>query len=97
MAWSDSFHLGGTMPRSQSPTRLASRAGVLAVIVVAIAGTSRAAAMPTAPGADRQVTAQRVNPNAKAIAEFQEEVGKYLELHRKLDRTLPVDPAGAQE
>jgi hypothetical protein len=83
------------MPRSQSPTRLASLAGVLAALVVASAGTSRAAAMPTAAGADHQVTAQRVNPNAKAIAEFQEEVADYVELHRKLERTLPSLPKDA--
>ena len=32
---------------------------------------------------------KRVNPNAKAIAEFQEEVEEYIVLHRKLEATLP--------
>src|SRR5262245_48753510 len=35
---------------------------------------------------------KRVNPNAKAIAEFQEEIGDYVELHRKLENTLPELP-----
>ena len=77
------------MPRLQSPRRLASLAGVLAAVVVAGADAPRAAAMPATPDADLQGTAQRVNPNAKAIAEFQEEVAEYVELHRKLERTLP--------
>jgi hypothetical protein len=38
---------------------------------------------------------KRVNPNAKAIAEFQEEVQEYIELHRKLERTLPDLPKDA--
>jgi len=39
--------------------------------------------------------AQRVNPNAKAIAGFQEEVQAYVELHRKLERTLSQLPTDA--
>ena len=37
-----------------------------------------------------QTDKQRVNPNAKAIADFQEEVAEYIELHHKLDSTLPA-------
>ncbi len=83
------------MPRLQSPRRLASLAGVLAAVVVAGADASRAAVMPASPGTDLQSSAQRVNPNAKAIAEFQEEVAEYVELHRKLERTLPSLPKDA--
>jgi septal ring factor EnvC (AmiA/AmiB activator) len=42
-----------------------------------------------------QGATQRVNPNAKAIAEFQEEINEYVELHRKLERTLPDLPRDA--
>jgi hypothetical protein len=83
------------MPRLQSSTRRASLAGVLAAVVVASVDTSRAAAMLTAPGTDIQRSAPRVNPNAKAIAEFQEEVTEYVELHRTLERTLPGLPQDA--
>ena len=83
------------MPRVQSSTRLAGLAGVLTAIVLANVDTSRAATMPTGPGVELQTTGQRVNPNAKAVAEFQEEVGEYLELHRKLERTLPSLPKEA--
>jgi hypothetical protein len=34
----------------------------------------------------------RINPNARAIADFQEEVDEYLELHEKLERSLPDLP-----
>lgn len=37
----------------------------------------------------------RVNPNARAIAEFQEEVQDYVELHRRLEATLPDLPRDA--
>ena len=46
-------------------------------------------------GASGQDPAKRVNPTAKAIAEFQEEVDDYVELHRKLERTLPPVPREA--
>jgi hypothetical protein len=38
----------------------------------------------------------RVNPNAKAIAEFQEEVGE-IELHRRIARTVPPSRARLTE
>jgi hypothetical protein len=38
---------------------------------------------------------ERVNPNAKALAEFQEEIKDYVELHRKLEATLPGVPKEA--
>ena len=50
----------------------------------------RHAALQAAPVSIAQTDKQRVNPNAKAIADFQEEVAEYIELHRKLDSTLPA-------
>ena len=38
---------------------------------------------------------KRVNPNAKAIAEFQEEVDEYIELHRRIELMLPDVPVDA--
>jgi hypothetical protein len=38
---------------------------------------------------------KRVNPNAKALAAFQEEVNEYVEIRSKLERTLPPVPAEA--
>jgi hypothetical protein len=47
-------------------------------------------------GLDGQAAGQgkdtRVNPNARALADFQEEIDEYIELHRKLARTLPSLP-----
>jgi hypothetical protein len=84
------------MPRLHSSTRRRTGlAGVLTAIVLAGVATSRAAALPPYPGASLQTSAQRVNPNAKAVAEFQEEVGEYLELHRKLESTLTPVPKEA--
>lgn len=56
------------------------RRALLLLLAVAAANTAFAQGQP----ADK-----RVNPNAKAIADFQEEVHEYLELHDKLERTLP--------
>jgi hypothetical protein len=39
--------------------------------------------------------AERVNPQAKALAEFREEVDEYIELHKKLEATLPDVPKEA--
>lgn len=83
------------MPRLQSTTRRAGLAGLLTAIVLASVDPSRAATMPTGLGASLQTSAQRVNPNAKAIAEFQDEIAEYLELHRKLEGTLPPVPKEA--
>ena len=59
-----------------------------------------AALLATAPAAvaapgGAQATPQRVNPNAKAIADFQEEVNEYVELHRTLEKTIPAVPRDA--
>jgi hypothetical protein len=53
------------------------------ILLAVIASTALAQSQP----ADK-----RVNPNARAIADFQEEVEEYLELHDKLERTLPDLP-----
>jgi hypothetical protein len=42
--------------------------------------------------AQQPPTDKRVNQNARAIADFQEEVQEYLELHEKLERKLPELP-----
>jgi hypothetical protein len=60
-------------------------ARVLMVVVL-----SAAIAAPCAAAQDK-----RVNPDAKALAEFQEEVAEYVELHKKLERTLPELPKEA--
>jgi hypothetical protein len=50
-------------------------------------------------GLDGQAAGQpkdtRVNPNARALADFQEEIDEYIELHRKLASTLPSLPKEA--
>ena len=56
------------------------RRALLLLLAVAAANTAFAQSQPAY---------KRVNPNAKAIADFQEEVQEYLELHDKLERTLP--------
>jgi hypothetical protein len=60
------------------------RSLIAAAAIVAIAG-----ARPSA------VQERRVNPTAKAVAEYQEEIQKYVELHRKLAKTLPALPTDA--
>jgi len=39
-----------------------------------------------------QAQPPRVNPNAKAIAKYQQEVDRYVTLHRELEATLPPLP-----
>ena len=39
--------------------------------------------------------AERVNPQARALADFREEIEEYLELHKKLEATLPPRPEHA--
>ena len=77
------------MARLQHLTWRAGLTGALAAIALASAG-SPPPALRAAPDSIAQTDKQRVNPNAKAIADFQEEVAEYIELHRKLDGTLPV-------
>jgi hypothetical protein len=62
------------------------------VLFVLIALTSGAAA---GDGTVPQSEAKRVNPNARAIADFQEEVDEYVELHRKMVSKLPRFPKEA--
>lgn len=69
--------------------RLAIALTVLAVAAGACAGLDAR----TAVAQDRRPDDTRVNPNARAIAEFQEEVEEYIELHRRLERTLPALPS----
>lgn len=62
----------------------------LATALVVLALTAPGAVL-LAQGQNRQAD-KRVNPNAKAIADFQEEVQEYIELHRRLEGTLPDLP-----
>jgi hypothetical protein len=66
----------------------------LTAVLLALAALLTGAPAP-AGGAQNQREEKRVNPNAKAIAEFQEEVEEYVELHRKLEATLPDLPVEA--
>lgn len=59
----------------------------------ALAVTLAAALSTGVAAADQQD--RRVNPNAKAIAEFQDEVNEYIALQRKLEATLPDIPTDA--
>lgn len=77
------------MARLQTYTRLASVTGVLAAIVIVEASAHAPRSAPPAPAVVIQGTKPRVNPNAKAIAEFQKEVDEYVELHRRIARTVP--------
>jgi hypothetical protein len=75
--------------RLQRLTWRAGLTGALAAIALAGAGSPQPALLADPP-ALVQKDKQRVNPNAKAIADFQEEVAEYIKLHHKLDGTLPA-------
>ena len=77
------------MARLHTYWRLASLMSVLGSIAIVDAHVPRSAE-PSASAAFVQGTRPRVNPNAKAIAEFQEEVAEYVELHRRVARTVPT-------
>lgn len=66
------------------PVAAAALAGLIAVMPAAAAARAGLQAAP-----------QRVNPNARAIADFQEEVNEYIELHRRLEKTLTPVPRDA--
>jgi hypothetical protein len=68
--------------------------GALAALVMTAAIAPEIAAL-AAPAITPQAAAPRVNPNAKAIAEFQKEVAEYVGLHRELKATLPKLPKEA--
>lgn len=78
----------GTGPHLSTSRFLPVAAGVLAALI---------AVMPAAADtrAGLQAAPQRVNANAKAIADFQEEVNEYVELHRRLEKTLTAVPRDA--
>jgi hypothetical protein len=65
--------------------------GLLAAVIVTGVHAPGSAVLAT-PATAAQGSAQRVNPNAKAIAEFQKEVAEYIELHRALAAKLPSLP-----
>jgi hypothetical protein len=66
--------------------RMTGHALALAITLLASAGP--ASTSPVSQG-------QRVNPDAKTMAEFQERVNAYIALHRKLEATLPGLPKDA--
>jgi hypothetical protein len=84
------------MDRLETYTRLAGLTALLTSIVLAEAyARAPGGGGPSAPAAVlSQEGKPRVNPNAKAIAEFQEEVDEYVELHRRVARSVP--PLSAQ-
>jgi hypothetical protein len=63
--------------------------GVLLGVSV-VAGTG--GRVPQTAAAQSQTQKPTVNPDARAIADFNERVKKYLELHNKLEATLPSVP-----
>lgn len=65
--------------------------------LVLLAGARCAPATPAAPPPDVSRTAQGkpVNPDAQALASFQERIKQYMELHNKLEGTLPHLPKEA--
>lgn len=62
---------------------------------LAAATVAPGAAMPRPSTVQAQDDSKRVNPNARAIADFQEEVQEYMELQQKLARKLPSLPKEA--
>jgi len=77
----------GILARS-STSRLLAVAGALSAFLTVMPAAA-------ARSVDAQATPQRVNPNAKAIAEYQEEINEYVELHRTLEKTLTAVPRDA--
>jgi hypothetical protein len=82
------------MPRLKNAVRPSSLIGILATLALTAAAGPGATVRAAAPAVAAQGT-QRVNPDAKAIAEFQKRVAEYVELHRKLKATLPNLPKEA--
>jgi hypothetical protein len=83
----------------RDPSTRARAAGLAVAAVLALAaGTRPASACQPASAIQPASAAQkdtRVNPNAKAIAGFQENVADYVELHRKIALRLPHLPVEA--
>jgi hypothetical protein len=71
----------------------------LAVVLCAMASTAEEAMPATTFGSALAVAGvgqeQRVNPDAKLMAEFNALVNDYVELHKKLESTLPPLPKDA--
>ena len=81
---------GSTLPSCLSDARAS-----WVVVALSLGMLLTPALHAVTPAGHAQDTAQRVNPDARAIADFQEEVEEYVELHRKLERTLPSVPKEA--
>ena len=65
---------------------------VSAALLLVIASVD-AAQQKTAPKPEAKNADQRVNPNAATLADFVKRVEGYVELHKKLEATLPKLPA----
>ena len=66
---------------------IASSAAVAALLVVALQGSAPAATQRSAPARGTQT-----NSTAAVLKEFVQRVDKYVELHKKLEGTLPALP-----
>jgi hypothetical protein len=77
--------------RCSSATTVDSRALFRAFV----AGTAIAVAPAIVCGRPAAAYGQRINPTAKAVAGYQEAIQKYVELHRKLAKTLAPLPTDA--
>ena len=66
---------------------------VSAALLLVIASLDAAQQKTTAPKPEAKKTDQRVNPNAATLADFVKRVEGYVELHKKLEATLPKLPA----
>jgi hypothetical protein len=64
--------------------------GVILAVSLATSAAIQPPAMAKPPAPDAQKPP--VNPDAKALADFNERIKKYLELHNKLEATLPTLP-----
>jgi hypothetical protein len=68
------------------------QAAAAAVTLLAITSADAFQQKPAPQKPAPQKTAPRVNPNAATLADFLERVKKYVELHKKLEATLPKLP-----
>jgi hypothetical protein len=69
---------------------------VLVVMLGVVVGTAAGLQTPEKPPASPvQTEKPPVNPDARALADFNERVKKFMELHNKLEATLPTLPEQA--
>lgn len=68
---------------------------VLVVMLGVLVGAAAGLQAPGKPPSPVQAEKPPVNPDAKALADFNERIRKYMELHNKLEATLPKLPEQA--